>query len=118
MSLSVFPFRRNRLERSISIPDEIRIARIVHYSGRVQGVGFRYTASSIARHHGVTGWVRNLADGRVQMLVEGAKEDVDKYLQAIRQYWGDRIVDEEIEDREIEGLTEFEIRGCSQLRWW
>jgi hypothetical protein len=87
MSLSVFPFRRNRLERSISIPDEIRIARMVHYCGRVQGVGC------------------------VQMLVEGAKEDVDKYLQAIRQYWGGRIVDEEIEDREIEGFTEFEIRA-------
>jgi acylphosphatase len=90
---------------------ESRIARIVHYSGRVQRVGFRYTASSIARYHRVTGWVLNLADGRVQMLVEGEKKDVEECLQAIRKYWGERIVDEDIEDREIEGFTEFEIRA-------
>jgi acylphosphatase len=84
---------------------------MVHYTGRVQGVGFRYTALSIARHYGVTGWVRNLADGRVQTLVEGAQEDVVEYLQAVRRYWGEKIVDEEIEDRANEGFAEFEIRA-------
>ncbi len=91
--------------------DETRIARLVHYTGRVQGVGFRYTAASIARHYGVAGWVRNLADGRVQMFVQGARADVEEYLKAIRQYWGGKIVDEESEDREIEGFTEFEFRA-------
>jgi acylphosphatase len=95
----------------ILMPDSMRIARIVHYTGRVQGVGFRYTAASIARRHSVRGWVSNLDDGRVQMLIEGAVKDVEKCLQAIRQYWGEKIVDEHIEDREIEGFPEFEIRA-------
>jgi acylphosphatase len=45
--------------------------RHLFYSGRVQGVGFRYTAQRIARSFAVTGWVRNLPDGRVELIVEG-----------------------------------------------
>ena len=45
--------------------------RVVHYSGRVQGVGFRYTVRTLATRFAVTGFVRNLADGRVQLVVEG-----------------------------------------------
>ena len=98
-------------ETDILMPDSMRIARMVHYTGRVQGVGFRYTAASIARRHNVQGWVKNLADGRVQMLIEGAAKDVEKCLQAIRQYWGDKIVNQDVEDRETEGFPEFDIRG-------
>ena len=39
--------------------------------GRVQGVGFRYTAHNIARRHDVTGYVKNLTDGRVELVMEG-----------------------------------------------
>ena len=44
--------------------------REIYYSGRVQGIGFRYTARSIAAGRRVTGFVRNLPDGRVHLIVE------------------------------------------------
>jgi acylphosphatase len=75
------------------------VARLVHYTGRVQGVGFRYTAAEIARHHPVTGWVKNLSDGRVQVLVEGTPDAVDQFLAAIRARWHRHIADEQTEDR-------------------
>jgi acylphosphatase len=50
--------------------------RRVYYSGAVQGVGFRYTARSLARRHIVTGLVRNLPDGRVELIVEGEEGEV------------------------------------------
>jgi acylphosphatase len=55
----------------------------VFYSGRVQGVGFRYTAKTTAMGFEVTGTVRNLPDGRVELLVEGARDELDAYRQAI-----------------------------------
>ena len=56
----------------------------VLYSGNVQGVGFRYTVKSVATGFEVTGTVRNLADGRVELVAEGAKEELDAFRQAIR----------------------------------
>ena len=56
-----------------------------HFSGHVQGVGFRYTAQNIALRFDVTGYVRNLADGRVELVVEGAEPEVEKLLAAIQQ---------------------------------
>lgn len=56
----------------------------VHYSGNVQGVGFRYTAKSVATGFEVTGTVRNLADGRVELVAEGTKEELEAFRQAIR----------------------------------
>jgi acylphosphatase len=56
----------------------------VYYTGRVQGVGFRYTARSVACGFEVTGFVRNLADRRVELVVEGERTELDGYLDAIR----------------------------------
>ena len=74
-------------------------ACMVHYTGRVQGVGFRFTAVEIAQDYPVTGWVKNLPDGRVRLLAEGAPEAVDKFLKAIRAHWGDAIEKEEVESQ-------------------
>jgi len=52
--------------------------------GRVQGVGFRYFTEDVASREGVSGWVRNLPDGRVEASVEGDTEAVDRFERAIR----------------------------------
>lgn len=52
----------------------------VVFSGRVQHVGFRYTALYIARSLCLTGWVRNLSDGRVEMEVQGNPSDLRRFL--------------------------------------
>lgn len=54
------------------------------YSGRVQGVGFRYNAKSVAAGFEVTGTVRNLDDGRVELIAEGNREELDAFRAAIR----------------------------------
>jgi acylphosphatase len=56
----------------------------VLYSGNVQGVGFRYTVKSVATGFEVTGTVRNLPDGRVELFAEGTREELDAFRQAIR----------------------------------
>jgi acylphosphatase len=78
-------------------PNPPPIARRVHYSGRVQGVGFRATACQIARQFAVTGWVRNLSDDRVELWAEGAEAEVERFLRAIRDYWQSAIQREEVE---------------------
>jgi acylphosphatase len=57
----------------------------VYYSGNVQGVGFRYTVKSVATGFEVTGTVRNLSDGRVHLVAEGAREELEGFRQAIRE---------------------------------
>ena len=57
----------------------------VYYSGRVQGVGFRYTVKSVASGFEVTGAVRNLPDGRVELAAEGSGDELQAFRQAIRE---------------------------------
>lgn len=54
------------------------------YSGRVQGVGFRYTTKSAAAGFEITGTVRNLPDGRVELIAEGTREELEAFRGAIR----------------------------------
>ena len=63
----------------------------VYYSGRVQGVGFRATAQHVARGFGVAGQVRNLDDGRVELLAEGEPAEVRRFLDAVAESMGQYI---------------------------
>jgi len=54
------------------------------YSGHVQGVGFRYAVKMLTTGFEVTGFVRNLPDGRVELVAESAKEELEAFLQAVR----------------------------------
>ncbi|OAI53597.1 hypothetical protein AYO44_04185 [Planctomycetaceae bacterium SCGC AG-212-F19] len=77
--------------------------RMVYYTGDVQGVGFRATAERIARDYPVTGWVKNLSDGRVQLLAEGPADAVQAFLQAVRTRWKDNIKKEDAKEQPVSG---------------
>ncbi|MFW5753062.1 MAG: acylphosphatase [Planctomycetota bacterium] len=62
-----------------------RERRVVHFSGTVQGVGFRATTVRIAERHPVAGHVKNLPDGRVRCEIEGAPSEIDAFLDDITQ---------------------------------
>lgn len=89
------------------------MAKVVYYSGDVQGVGFRATAVSVARRHpGVKGWVRNLGDGRVELLADGPDDVVEDFLRAVRNQIAGRIESEDAIDRDPDpALTGFHIVG-------
>ena len=55
------------------------------FTGRVQGVGFRYNASRLARRYGVTGWIRNNEDGSVEAQLQGREEALDLIVQGLMQ---------------------------------
>lgn len=65
--------------------------RQVIYYGRVQGVGFRYTARQIAQSHAVTGFVKNLENGTVQLIAEGVPEALDQFLAEIALRMGSKV---------------------------
>lgn len=90
----------------------MRAARRFVVSGRVQGVGFRFFAHEAARREGLHGHVANLDDGRVEAVVEGEAESVDRFERAVRQGPSRARVEHVIvDDLEPTGrATGFEIR--------
>ena len=89
-------------------------ARQVFYSGRVQGVGFRYSAKQIASGFDVTGWVKNLDDGRVEMQIMAADEDeLEAFLEDIQQSSLGSLVKERIVNK-VPPLTG--VRGFAIVR--
>lgn len=83
----------------------------IWYSGTVQGVGFRYTVKSVASGFEVTGTVRNLPDGRVELVAEGRRPELQAFRQAIRdEGLGHFIRDEQVDWSEAQGgMRGFEI---------
>jgi acylphosphatase len=61
-----------------------RCRMTIYYSGRVQGVGFRYSTKSLARGYDVAGVVRNLPDGRVELVVEGDRSELEAFRRAVQ----------------------------------
>ena len=85
--------------------------REVYYSGRVQGVGFRYTVRTIASRLAVSGFVKNLADGRVQMVAEGTADEIRRLLDAIDTEMGRYVADASVQSGKPTGQFEgFAIR--------
>lgn len=70
----------------------------IFYSGMVQGIGFRYTVLRFCQSIGeLSGWVRNLSDGRVEILVEGKKEKIEQLVKNIDQHFGGYIRQKELQ---------------------
>ena len=87
------------------------IRNLVHYSGHVQGVGFRMTVNRLARGSGVTGYVMNLPDGRVRLVAEGESGEVKRLLQDIAEQMGQYIDHVEIDPSAASGeFHEFKVR--------
>ena len=85
----------------------------IYYSGQVQGIGFRYSVKSVATGFEVTGTVRNLTDGRVELVAEGAREELTAFRQAIRESGVEHFIrDEEVSWSDAAG----EFRGFEIVR--
>ena len=86
--------------------------RTVYYRGRVQGVGFRYTARRVALEFKISGYVQNLADGRVRLVAEGAPSEIDRFLTAVASAMSPHVTDTEVEvARSGESLVGDELQG-------
>jgi acylphosphatase len=86
------------------------ICKRVHYRGRVQGVGFRYTAERIAAGMPITGYVKNLPDGTVELVAEGEADQVDGFLAAIAERMADYITRTTMSDEPCCGYRDFRVR--------
>jgi acylphosphatase len=85
----------------------------VLYSGRVQGVGFRYTVKTVASGFELTGAVRNLPDGCVELFAEGAGDELQAFVQAIRESGMDHFIQNEAVSW---GEAKNEFRGFEIVR--
>lgn len=85
----------------------------IFYSGNVQGVGFRYSVKTVAAGFEVVGIVRNLMDGRVELIGEGPREELEAFQKAIREAGLDHFIRNE-EVRWSEATSEF--RGFEIVR--
>lgn len=81
----------------------------VLYSGRVQGVGFRYRTRQIARDFAIHGYVKNLRDGRVELRAEGEEAEIKRFLETIRDSMAENISSVESTREESSGLSGFEV---------
>ena len=86
------------------------IAKKITFSGRVQGVGFRFTAHNTASRYGLSGYVRNLHNGSVEMLIQGSPDDIDSCLEDLKDEFKGYITQTEIEEIIPDtNLTSFKI---------
>jgi acylphosphatase len=86
------------------------VCKRVRYGGRVQGVGFRYTSQRLAEGFPVTGYVRNLSSGEVELMAEGEAEDVQAFLDAVARQMNGYIETQSIQDELQQGFQGFRIR--------
>ena len=83
----------------------------VSYNGRVQGVGFRFTAEHLAKAMGISGWVQNLKNGQVEIVAQAEETVLKEFLKKIYDHFSPYIKDFEIKWLEVsEDLEDFEIK--------
>ena len=87
----------------------MKVRKHIYFSGCVQGVGFRYRSVYLARPLGLTGWVKNLWDGRVEMEVQGKSVEIERFLAQLQQQRYIEIDSMEITD--IPVLDEYGFRA-------
>jgi acylphosphatase len=85
----------------------------VFFTGTVQGVGFRYTCRSYADELGLNGWVKNLADGRVELMAEGPRETVEELLKKIDRHFDGYIRNKDIDVHDTSGASFSDFRIAS-----
>lgn len=105
--------RREDWQREVRVPDGPNtppIRRRYRFSGRVQGVGFRFQAMQYAVQLGLTGWARNETDGSVTVEIQGAESYIDVFVRAMREFpWFD-IKKMRVEDLPVDGTeTKFRV---------
>ena len=86
------------------------VCKRVLYSGRVQGVGFRYTAQALAAGYPVAGYVRNLPNGEVELVVEGEDSAVEAFRAAVARRMAGYISNTTVQDVAPSGQRGFQIR--------
>lgn len=86
------------------------VGKRVLYSGRVQGVGFRYSAQALAAGYPVAGYVRNLRGGEVELVAEGEDSVVEAFLAAVAQRMAGYISNTTVQDVAPTGQRDFQIR--------
>jgi acylphosphatase len=83
----------------------------VFITGKVQGVGYRFSTQDVAQVFGLAGWVRNLSDGRVEAVFEGDRTAVEQMIAWCRKGPPNAVVEKvTVTNEEPEGLSGFEIR--------
>jgi len=86
------------------------ICKRVRYSGRVQGVGFRYATQRVAAGFAVAGYVQNLPDGSVELVAQGAEEQVTGFLAAVAECMAGYIHRTAEQDEPPGAFADFRIR--------
>lgn len=82
----------------------------VHLNGKVQGIGFRYTAKEEADKLGIYGYARNLRDGSVALEMEGSEVNINRFMEWLKSNPGlSEIKELEITEGKIKGYREFQI---------
>ena len=94
----------------ITTPETTRVH--CFFEGRVQGVGFRYTTRNIAINFNVTGYVRNLPDGRVEIVAEGPEAEVSDFIDAVSGRMGRFI--HTVDKKEEPALGEYPYFGIAR----
>lgn len=88
-----------------------RHTEIVRFSGKVQGVGFRVSTQRLARDSKVVGYVKNLTDGRVELVATGEAEAISRLIDRLKGLYGDGIADiERVPRAEVEEFSDFAVR--------